>query len=181
LAAQLDGRPALEVFAEALDPRVVLEIDTYWAAVGGADVPPLLERLGERVQLVHLKDGDLSEDPAAQLPLGTGAMPLAETLLAAPARAPRRARAAGPHQGRRPVRGPRRPAPPRHRCDAPGRDTAGRRRRRLRRDRVRRLRRGHVRGHRGLDRPSALRALTPRPGPPDRPCPRHRTPRRTPP
>lgn len=83
LAAQLDGRPALEVFAEELDPRVVLEIDTYWAAVGGADVPPLLERLGERVQLVHLKDGDLSEDPAAQLPLGTGAMPLAETLRAA--------------------------------------------------------------------------------------------------
>src|SRR5699024_7057118 len=83
LAAQLDGRPALEVFAEELDPRVVLEIDTYWAAVGGADVPPLLERLGERVQLVHLKDGDLSEDPAAQLPLGTGALPLAETLRAA--------------------------------------------------------------------------------------------------
>src|SRR5699024_1761706 len=62
LAAQLDGRSALEVFAEELDPRVVLEIDTCWAAVGGADVPPLLERLGERVQLVHVKDGDLSED-----------------------------------------------------------------------------------------------------------------------
>lgn len=82
LAAQLGGRAALEVFAEALDPQVILEIDTYWAAVGGADVPALLDRLGERVQLVHLKDGDLSEDPAAQLPLGTGAMPLAETLQA---------------------------------------------------------------------------------------------------
>src|SRR5699024_3120621 len=52
-------------------------------AEAAADVPPLLERLGERVQLVHLKDGDLSEDPAAQRPLGTGAMPLAETLRAA--------------------------------------------------------------------------------------------------
>lgn len=83
LAAQLEGRSALEVFADALDPRVVLEIDTYWAAVGGADVPTLLASLGERVQLVHLKDGDLSEDPAAQLPLGTGAMPLAATLRAA--------------------------------------------------------------------------------------------------
>ena len=85
LAAQLDGRAALEVFAEALDPQVILEIDTYWAAVGGADVPALLGRLGERVPLVHLKDGDLSEDPAAQLPLGTGAMPLAETLRASSA------------------------------------------------------------------------------------------------
>ncbi|ASK66087.1 xylose isomerase [Brachybacterium avium] len=83
LASQLGGRSALEVFAEALDPQVVLEVDTYWAAVGGADVPALLGRLGERVQLVHLKDGDLSTDPAAQLPLGTGAMPLAETLQAA--------------------------------------------------------------------------------------------------
>ncbi|ATG50210.1 xylose isomerase [Brachybacterium vulturis] len=83
LASQLGGRTALEVFAEALDPQVVLEVDTYWAAVGGAEVPALLGRLGERVQLVHLKDGDLSTDPAAQLPLGTGAMPLAETLQAA--------------------------------------------------------------------------------------------------
>ncbi|WP_394216594.1 sugar phosphate isomerase/epimerase family protein [Brachybacterium vulturis] len=83
LASQLDGRTALEVFAETLDPQVILEVDTYWAAVGGADVPALLGRLGERVQLVHLKDGDLSTDPAAQLPLGTGAMPLAETLRAA--------------------------------------------------------------------------------------------------
>ncbi|APX33909.1 hypothetical protein BH708_15655 [Brachybacterium sp. P6-10-X1] len=83
LASQLEGRSALELFAAELDPQVVLEIDTYWAAVGGADVPALLSTLGDRVQLVHLKDGDLSEDPAAQLPLGTGAMPLAATLDAA--------------------------------------------------------------------------------------------------
>src|SRR5699024_9966063 len=83
LAAQLDGRSALEAFAEELDPRVVPEIHTYCAPVGGAAVPPLLQRLGERVQLVHLQGGALSEDPAAQLPLGTGAMPLAETLRAA--------------------------------------------------------------------------------------------------
>lgn len=80
LASQLEGRSALELFASELDPQVVLEIDTYWAAVGGADVPTLLGTLGERVQLVHLKDGDLSEDPAAQLPLGEGKMPLAQTL-----------------------------------------------------------------------------------------------------
>jgi len=82
LSSRLGDRSALEVFAEALDPQVILEVDTYWAAVGGADVPALLGRLGDRVQLVHLKDGDLSEDPSAQLPLGTGAMPLAETLRA---------------------------------------------------------------------------------------------------
>ena len=36
-------RPAgLEVLADALDPAVILEVDTYWAAVGGQDVPALL-------------------------------------------------------------------------------------------------------------------------------------------
>ncbi|MGP5611568.1 sugar phosphate isomerase/epimerase family protein [Brachybacterium alimentarium] len=80
LESRLEGRSALELFADELDPQVILEVDTYWAAVGGADVPSLLDALGDRVQLVHLKDGDLSADPAAQLPLGEGKMPLAQTL-----------------------------------------------------------------------------------------------------
>ncbi|GAA1489698.1 sugar phosphate isomerase/epimerase family protein [Brachybacterium sacelli] len=83
LAAQLDSRSALELFAEHLAPRVVLEIDTYWAVVGGADITTLLATLGERVKLVHLKDGDLAQDPAGQLPVGAGRMPLEETLTAA--------------------------------------------------------------------------------------------------
>lgn len=83
LASRIEGHSALELFAAELDPQVVLEIDTYWAAVAGADVPALLDALGDRVRLVHLKDGDLSADPDKQLPLGTGAMPLAVTLKAA--------------------------------------------------------------------------------------------------
>ena len=80
LVSQLEGRSALELFADALDPQVILEVDTYWAAVGGADMRTLLGSLGDRVQLVHLKDGDLSTDPAQQLPFGEGRMPLVETL-----------------------------------------------------------------------------------------------------
>src|SRR5699024_9403099 len=83
LAARHDERSALELFAEHLDPRVILEIDTYWAVVGGADITSLLTGLGDRVKLVHLKDGDLAQDPAGQLPLGTGKMPLTETLAGA--------------------------------------------------------------------------------------------------
>jgi sugar phosphate isomerase/epimerase len=81
----LDGQHALEVFASALDPAVVLEVDTYWAAVGGADVPALLGRLGDRVRALHLKDGPIDKDPATQLPLGRGAMPIAAVVAAAPA------------------------------------------------------------------------------------------------
>jgi len=61
----------------------VLELDTYWAAVGGADVPALLGRLGDRVRLLHLKDGPIGMDNASQLPLGSGAMPVAAIVEAA--------------------------------------------------------------------------------------------------
>ena len=63
----------------------MLELDTYWAAVGGQDVPALLGRLGDRVRMLHLKDGPINRDNAAQLPLGGGAMPVAEILAAATA------------------------------------------------------------------------------------------------
>jgi sugar phosphate isomerase/epimerase len=66
-------------------PEVVLELDTYWAAVGGEDVPELLGRLGDRVRLLHLKDGPINRDNAEQLPLGQGAMPVPEIIAAATA------------------------------------------------------------------------------------------------
>lgn len=84
LAQQVDGRPALEVFADLLDQRVVLEVDTYWAAVGGVPAPELLKRLGARVQFLHVKDGPITDDPKAQLPAGTGAMDVPAVLAAAP-------------------------------------------------------------------------------------------------
>ena len=85
LAGRIGGRSALEHLAGRLPPEVVLELDTYWAAVGGEDVPGLLGRLGDRVRLLHLKDGPISEDTGAQLPLGSGAMPVAAVLGAATA------------------------------------------------------------------------------------------------
>ena len=84
LRNQLDGRPVLEVLADLLEPGVLLEIDTYWAAVGGQDVPALLARLGERVFALHLKDGPLTGVTADQLPLGSGDLPAAAIVAAAP-------------------------------------------------------------------------------------------------
>jgi sugar phosphate isomerase/epimerase len=83
LANAIGDRPALERFAELTRPEVGLELDTYWAAVGGQDVPALLGRLGDRVRLLHLKDGPITSDNAEQLPLGRGAMPVAEIVAAA--------------------------------------------------------------------------------------------------
>jgi sugar phosphate isomerase/epimerase len=84
LESRIDGRHALELFAEQLDPDVVLEVDAYWAAVGGADVPALLERLGDRVVALHIKDGDGTLDNNAQVAVGAGTMPVAAILDAAP-------------------------------------------------------------------------------------------------
>jgi sugar phosphate isomerase/epimerase len=83
LASVLDGRPALEVLADQLDDSVVLEVDTYWAAVGGQDVPSLLRRLGERVGYLHVKDGPVTKDDP-NTAVGAGRMPVAEVLAASP-------------------------------------------------------------------------------------------------
>jgi sugar phosphate isomerase/epimerase len=82
--SDIDGRSAFDVFAERLDPAVVLEIDTYWAEVGGASAPALLARLGDRARLIHVKDGPRSTDASAQQPAGSGDMPIKEILAAAP-------------------------------------------------------------------------------------------------
>ena len=84
LTNSVDGTSALEAFADNLDPNVVLEVDTYWAAVGGVDPAGLLQRLGDRVRFIHVKDGDASLDTMKQLPAGAGVIPVLDVLAAAP-------------------------------------------------------------------------------------------------
>jgi sugar phosphate isomerase/epimerase len=83
LASVIGGRPALEVLAGQLDDSVLLEVDTYWAAVGGQDVPGLLSRLGERVRYLHVKDGPVDLD-SPMTAVGSGRMPVAQILAASP-------------------------------------------------------------------------------------------------
>jgi sugar phosphate isomerase/epimerase len=66
ISSRFEGRTALELFADLLDPEVVLEVDTYWAAVGGEDPAQLLARLGERVVAIHIKDGPIP-DPSGEV------------------------------------------------------------------------------------------------------------------
>lgn len=84
LRNKIGDRTAFEVFADLLDPELVLEVDTYWAAAGGADAPALLTALGDRVHALHVKDGDLSTDATGQVPAGQGRVPVADVLAAAP-------------------------------------------------------------------------------------------------
>ncbi|WP_019179677.1 sugar phosphate isomerase/epimerase family protein [Microbacterium yannicii] len=91
LEATFDGKTGLEVLADLLDPRVVLEVDLYWVARAGVYSPELLRTLGDRVIAVHVKDGTLDPEaiaaypPADQVPAGQGVVPLREALEAASA------------------------------------------------------------------------------------------------
>ncbi len=84
LESKISGVHALEVLADRLEPGVVLEVDTYWAYAGGADVPALLSRLGDRVVALHIKDGDGTLDTSKQVPVGSGVLPVWDFIAAAP-------------------------------------------------------------------------------------------------
>jgi sugar phosphate isomerase/epimerase len=84
LESKISGVHGLEVLADRLAAEVVLEVDTYWAYAGGADVPALITRLGDRVVALHLKDGDGSLDTTKQVPLGSGVLPVWDIIAAAP-------------------------------------------------------------------------------------------------
>lgn len=84
LENRVGDRSALEVFAEQLEPGIGLEVDAYWAAVGGEDPVALLQRLGSQVIAVHVKDGPGTKENKDQVAVGSGSQPIAEILAATP-------------------------------------------------------------------------------------------------
>ncbi|MCA9195187.1 MAG: sugar phosphate isomerase/epimerase, partial [Planctomycetales bacterium] len=54
---RLGDKAGIEIFMERFDPQLIhFELDVFWAAIGGWDPVALLEKLGRRVNQVHLKD-----------------------------------------------------------------------------------------------------------------------------
>lgn len=84
LQNQIDGVTAFEYFASLLDPAVVLEVDTYWVAVGGADPVELLKKFGDRVIAIHVKDGPGTAETKDQVAVGSGSLDIPAILAAAP-------------------------------------------------------------------------------------------------
>lgn len=69
----LDGRPVYQYMLEHLEPFVEFEIDTYWVKTAGMDPAPIIEELGPRCPLLHIKDGPcVQKEP--QTAVGEGAM-----------------------------------------------------------------------------------------------------------
>src|SRR5690606_5711066 len=52
----------------ALDPAVFFQLDVYWVQAAGLDPLAVLDELGDRVDMLHLKDGStVKEDPMTAL------------------------------------------------------------------------------------------------------------------
>lgn len=74
-----DGRYGYDVLWDALDPAVVAEVDLYWAQTAGQVPAEVVGRLGERVELVHVKDGPAVRGEP-QVAAGQGSVALADAL-----------------------------------------------------------------------------------------------------
>ena len=86
-AYDFDGVNSFDYFVSQLADEVDLEIDTMWVSFGGQDVLAWLDRLGDKVTYLHVKDGLLNgnhEEP--NLVLGTGEMDVAGVLESSPGR-----------------------------------------------------------------------------------------------
>jgi sugar phosphate isomerase/epimerase len=81
----IDGRPALLHLVEHLDPTVLCEVDVYWARVGGVDPAHLVADLGDRVRMLHVKDGPADDPESAMVAVGEGALDMRPILAANPA------------------------------------------------------------------------------------------------
>ncbi|MEN0051474.1 MAG: sugar phosphate isomerase/epimerase, partial [Bacteroidota bacterium] len=80
----MEGSTGYDVLIERLDPELAkFELDVFWSSLGGVEPVGLMEKLGERVHLLHLKDkltgspviydeGKVPEETF--LPLGKGAV-----------------------------------------------------------------------------------------------------------
>jgi sugar phosphate isomerase/epimerase len=77
------GRQAYDLLLDQLDDRVLIELDAYWAVLGGADPAEVLARLGDRARFIHVKDGPaVSYENDVMVPIGEGQVDWAEVLTA---------------------------------------------------------------------------------------------------
>jgi sugar phosphate isomerase/epimerase len=75
------GRQAYDLLLEQLDDRVLVELDAYWARMGGADPGEVIARLGKRVRFLHVKDGPaVSYSDDIMVPIGEGQIDWAPVL-----------------------------------------------------------------------------------------------------
>lgn len=79
--AALDETTAWDVLLAELAPEVEIELDVYWAAVGGRDPVELIRSHRDRVRLLHVKDRAAGTEPR-DAPAGEGTLDIAAIVAA---------------------------------------------------------------------------------------------------
>lgn len=69
----VDGRMPYQLLLERLDQDIFFEVDTYWVKTAGVDPVQVLQELGPRAPLLHIKDGPARMD-APMVAVGDGRM-----------------------------------------------------------------------------------------------------------
>ena len=70
---QVEGRYVYQVMLEHLDAEIFFEIDTYWVKTAGFDPAAVVQELGRRAPLLHIKDGPAVRD-APMVAVGEGVL-----------------------------------------------------------------------------------------------------------
>jgi sugar phosphate isomerase/epimerase len=70
----LEGTTVWDVLLAALPAEIELELDVYWAAVGGRDPVTEIGAIADRVCLLHMKDR-AAGSPPRDAPVGEGSLP----------------------------------------------------------------------------------------------------------
>lgn len=80
----LDGQTSWAALIERLDPSVFVEVDIYWATLGGADPKQVIADLGDRLWLLHVKDGPCDAPESPLVAVGSGTLDIPAILTSAP-------------------------------------------------------------------------------------------------
>lgn len=74
-----EGKIPFNEIQQFLDKEVFFEIDTYWAKVAGQDPATIVENLGSRAEMLHIKDGPArytenleNDEPEPMVAVGSG-------------------------------------------------------------------------------------------------------------
>jgi len=69
----VEGRYVYRIMLEHLDPEISFEVDTYWVKAAGFNPARVVKDLGQRVALLHVKDGPAVRG-APMVAVGEGAL-----------------------------------------------------------------------------------------------------------
>jgi len=81
---KVDGQTAWAALIERLDPTVFTELDIYWTTLGGADPRQVIADLGDRLWLLHVKDGPCDAPESPMVAVGSGSLDIPGILTSAP-------------------------------------------------------------------------------------------------